>query len=117
MADRLVVIERDYIFVIQWELDDGDDLGAILGDSSEDGRGVAPADRGDWEHWAACKALLDMGVERRNGKSGVFFFETQSEANKALKAVKLALKQDRPLPEWAKTAIGEGWKPPKGWKA
>ena len=35
----------------------------------------------------------------------------ESEATAALRIARAALKHERPLPEWAKTAIANGWKP------
>ena len=119
MADRLIIYAaNNYFFYLQWEvrLEDGEiDLGAILCESAEDGLGEPPADRGNWEHWIACKTVRELEGVVIDDRGAAF--ETQAQAKKALQAVKFALTQDRPLPEWAKTAIAEGWKAPKGWKA
>ncbi len=77
--------------------------------------GEAPKDKDEWQQWAASKAIRSV--------PGVLFdiigafWETEAEARVALRVAKEALKQERPLPEWAKTALAEGWKAPKGWKA
>jgi hypothetical protein len=49
----------------------------------------------------------------------MFIFSSQTEAKKAIKAINLAIKEyytNKPYPEWAKIAIENGWKQPKGWK-
>jgi hypothetical protein len=49
-----------------------------------------------------------------------FLWDSRSRAADALRAIKSALKMHRankPLPEWAQTALAQGWKPPKNWKA
>lgn len=101
---------------IGWE---DEEWGAgILGQSKEDGTGDAPKDRDetDWEHWAACKAVLEMSPKVDHDRVG-FYWPDERAVNAALRMVKMAIKQDRPLPEWAQTALAQGWKPPKGWKA
>ncbi len=115
MADKLVVVEEKYLYYIQWELDDGDDLGAYLCQNKMDGTGEVPTDRQEWEHWTASGAV-------RNTEGGAFdfkgaYWESEKQAIAALRIAKEALKQERPMPDWAKTALAAGWKPPKGWKA
>jgi hypothetical protein len=109
--DRLSIFEtRDgyvyYIGWLCWEDDYGDEEGLRLGEG--DG-----ADLDD--HHAAEEAVKDMKDGREQG--GVFFWESRSSAAKALKVAKEAIKnREHPLPDWAKTALAEGWKAPKGWK-
>ncbi len=115
MADKLVVVEEKYLYRIQWELDDGDDLGAYLCQSEEDGVGEPPTERSDWEHWTASQAVRTsegVTIDHIGAR-----WDSQKQATAALRVAKEALKQDRPMPDWAKTALAEGWKPPKGWKA
>lgn len=98
---------------ISWAFED--DIGGSLGQNETDGLGEAPADRGNWEHWAASKAVKDLPEIQRDGSG--FYWETQAKALKALRVAKESLKQDRPMPEWAVKALEAGWKPPKNWKA
>jgi hypothetical protein len=118
MKDKLVLeCGNDYLWRITWHIADDDyGVGATLGEgTTSEWSGAAPKDREDWEHWAAQRAAFaTAGVERdRNG----FFWESAGEAKAAFRIVKEALKQERPMPEWATKALAEGWKPPKGWKA
>jgi hypothetical protein len=113
MGFKLVIEHQDYNFYLAWADEDG--TGAFLGQDQSDGTGEAPEDRDAYEHWLACKMCRDMEAEwdRRWG----FHWESESGAKKARAAINTALKQGRDLPEWAKTALAAGWKPPKGWKA
>mgnify|MGYP003494096662 FL=1 len=115
MADQLVVDEdRRGYFRITWYLADEGEMGATLGDGGDIGQGEAPTERADYEHWLACKTCHESGAARDgNG----FHRESEKNARVVLRQIREALKQDRPLPEWAKTALAAGWKPPKGWKA
>lgn len=111
--DRLSIFEtrKGYVFYIGWlcwEDDYGDEEGLRLGE----GTGTEDLD----DHRAAEQAVKDMKDGRE--ESGAFFWESRSRAVKALKVAKEAIKNiEKPLPEWAKTAIAEGWKAPKGWKS
>ncbi len=116
MADKLVVVEEDYRWLIQWELDDGEDLGGYLCQSKDDGEGSPPADRGEWEHWAASKAVRSAPAVNLKGSAGAWW-ESEKEARAALRIANEAIKQERALPEWAHTALAQGWKPPRGWRA
>lgn len=115
MADKLVVAEEKYRYRIQWEVDDGDDLGAYLCQDEMDGKGEVPLDRDEWEHWTASRVARttngfftdDLGA----------YWESEKQARTALRVIKEALKQERSLPDWAQKALEAGWKPPKGWKA
>jgi len=110
----LVIDDDGYKFRIQWQMDD--DLGGYLGQDVTDGVGEANPkwDRDEWEHWAASRAVKDFpGVQR---DSFGFYWETNKEVRAALTLARAALKHDRPMPEWAKTALAAGWKAPKGWK-
>ncbi len=111
-AKLLAVEERDG-FHLQWFF--GDEDGGYLGQDPADGTGPAPEDRGDFEHWAASKAIREAYPEVRVGVLG-FVFDTATQARTALRIAQGAAQKERPLPEWARTAMEAGWKPPKGWK-
>lgn len=113
MASKLVVVEEKYKYRIQWEEDD--DLGGYLCQDEKDGEGDPPKDRESWEHWSASKAVRHLEGIQFDSFSG--YWEEERLARAALQIAKEALKQERELPEWATTALAQGWKPPKGWKA
>lgn len=116
MTDRLVVVDGNYRFYIQWELGGGEDMGAVLGEGGEkDYSGEAPTDRGDYEHWIACKTISEMSGIERDDKG--FFFDSHSRALRGKQLANFSMKQDRPLPDWARKATEQGWKAPRGWKA
>lgn len=111
---KLMVEATGHVYRIIWMLED--DLGGYLGQNKKDGTGPAPEEREDWEHWAACKAVLEMPSPKHRQDSTSFYWESESDAKAARRVAAEALKHERPLPAWAKTAIEHGWKPPKGWK-
>lgn len=114
--DKLVIEESrsPYGFRIWWYLADEQEMGACIGEGKMWEQKKAPAHPEEWEAWTVETAIksLDPSFDCQG-----FYFETITEARSALKVAKEALKQKRPLPEWAKTALKHGWKPPKGWKA
>lgn len=114
MRDRLVIREEKTCYRISWWLADESEYGADLGEDMTDGQGEPPTERIAFECWVANKTALDLKVER--DQTG-FYWNTKPEAVAVLRQIKVALEQDRPLPEWAKTALAQGWKPPNGWKA
>ena len=110
---------------IQWELDDGDDLGAFFGQEKKE----PPEDfsktttKMDRDYWAAERAgfqvIKEGDPDTRGHDSTGFWWEGRSQATKALtkvKAMMSATLSSVPWPEWAITAQANGWKPPKGWK-
>jgi hypothetical protein len=109
----LIITEERGAYRIAWYLPEDGDIGGSLGQDKNDGIGDTPNDDGDWEHWAASKAVRATGA-RRDSMS--FCWDSRSEAAAALRFAKAALKQERPLPEWATKALAEGWPMPKGWK-
>lgn len=115
MSDKLVIVESRYVFRLQWELDDGDDLGAVLCADKSDGKGEPPAERGNWEHWEACRIARTSAFVEFDAVGA--FWDSKSAATAALRIIRVALKQERPLPEWATAALEHGWKPPKNWRA
>lgn len=117
MKDTLIIGQRmgeSGRHRIQWAFPDGE-LGGYLGQDKNDGSEDPPEDKDAWDHWAASKAVMGLPGADRDGTST--FWETEAAARVALRLAKAALKQVKPLPDWAKTALAEGWKPPKGWKA
>lgn len=113
MAAKLVIEEERYTFRIYWAEDD--DLGGHLCQDQTDGKGDPPKDRDDWEHWAASKAV--RGLQTTQFDATGAYWESKKDAQAALRVAKEALKQDRPLPDWAQKALEAGWVPPKGWRA
>lgn len=66
-----------------------------------------------------------MAVVRRytkpegRGRWGELYWESKGGAARAMRVVRLALREaqeGRQWPSWAKQAIAEGWKPPKRWR-
>ena len=119
MKDKLVTIQTARgDWQLQWYLCEEDDLGLIIGELSNRELGKKePKDRDDWENWIAHKiAAESKGVYRENPKSGPFYWESKKQADTALEQIKMAWKNRKtPLPDWAKKALTEGWKPPHGW--
>lgn len=112
MTDRLVVFEDRYGYRIGWECDG--DTGAVIGQDKSDGTGPAPTDRDAWEVWIASKLAKESGAYR---DGAAFCWESKSAALAVLRAIKLQFRNaERPLPEWATTALAAGWKPPKDWR-
>lgn len=113
--DRLVVVDGDYRWFLQWYLADDGEMGLSIGELKNKELGDEPEDREDWENWIAHKiAEKSQGVYRQDG---VLFWDSRRAAQGALKQIKLAWKtRVRELPEWARTALDAGWKPPKDWK-
>jgi hypothetical protein len=75
----------------------------------------------NWENDTAIEAL--RGFFKTKGlelpfRGQEFSFETMALAREALRHINARLnlnKKEKPLPDWAKKALDEGWKPPKGW--
>lgn len=115
-ASQLIIDDNGYRYRLTWLV--GDDMGGYLGQDTTDGVGEADPtwDVDTWEHWLASRAVLGSTGLQRDDLS--FWWETLKGARAALKLAREALKQprDRPMPEWAKTALEAGWKPPKGWR-
>jgi len=99
---RLDIDDRDFFYIGWYDPEDGD-FGAYLGDKLKDP-----------EHNAAEEAVKDSahGKDARG-----LYWETKRAANSALRLARTAIANlERPMPEWAKTAAAEGWKPPRGWR-
>lgn len=108
MREHLAVVNYSNDYRIAWILEDGEE-GLVLG-PAETGHGS------DVESRAASIALEDIGTE---SDAEGFYWDSLSAAKRALSVAKAAAKAaiaNIPYPEWAKTAIANGWKPPRGWK-
>lgn len=112
--DKLMVVPDRWVHRIQWWIAEDGDMGAYLGERRSDGKGDPPKKAIDLPHWTACKAARETNPKRDT--SG-FYWESANAAGAALRVVKAALAQERPLPDWAIKATAEKWTPPKGWKA
>lgn len=119
--DKLIVkSERDYRHRIYWFIAEEQDTGACVGERGDFYESdTAPENREDWECWTVSKAVSAFIAASGHGDrdSTGFYFETETQAKAAIKWANIALRQERDLPEWAATALEQGWKPPKGWKA
>lgn len=114
MGDRLFVEARGGVYRLRWFIEDDQEEAHALGEVMSILSEPEPKERGVWEDWKAHQIVSEMKPARdRYG----YFWDTKKDAEAVLRLVREALKQDRPLPEWAKTALAHGWKPPKGWKA
>ncbi len=118
MKDKLVVDFRNGRYRVVWWIASENDFGGTVGEGITDVPAPNPCDeqfQEEWEVWTANQAAAKSpGVEKNNGG---YFWETESQAKAALRLCKAALKQERPLPDWAVKALAAGWKAPKGWKA
>lgn len=109
--DRLVIESDRYGYRIQWYIASMNDLGSVLGESPVITKVKAAPESEDWEHEVASVAVIgSKGIER---DSVGYYWESRAHAQAALKAANAAIK-NRPLADWEKKALAEGWKPPKG---
>lgn len=116
--DKLIIVEDAVIqgsYRIQWKLAEEDsvfgDMGATLGESYYTCM-QPPQDSEEWEMWIAEKTCRDFGAEQDHIG---YWWEKRSDASKVLKVINASFKQKKPIPEWAKEALLNGWKPPNGW--
>lgn len=117
--DKLVIIDDNLIFRVQWEIasDDGyNDLGAVLGEDSPfkyTEERLKKCDPEDWENNKANIVARKTRKVKRDGKG--FYWESKLDAQMALKEIKIALKNksDKPMEDWEIKALAAGWKPPK----
>jgi hypothetical protein len=123
MADKLVIIEAHDFWRIIWSLDDGDDIGAHLGDNPPT-TVESPSDKEEAELWyAEREAQLIYNESLMGGRiikdSYGYGWESRKDVTADLKRIEAAVKvglDNRPWPEWAQQALKHGWKPPKGWR-
>jgi hypothetical protein len=130
MSDKLVVDEIGGEWRIAWFLEEDGDYGSVLGEHTYKQADLdAAKDTEDREDIAATLAVQALKPERSGpnshaGYSGAFYWESQAAAKKALAVANAAIKADKlraeknhvGWPEWALTALANGWKAPKGWK-
>lgn len=120
MTTTIQVVADRYEFKIAWIVD-GEEGSAIGETRYTARRPLDPDRREDWAAYHAIKPLADGRLRDR----GTFTFNSHTSAMTALRvardavkterAVIVAEKQNRPMPDWATTALKAGWKPPKGW--
>lgn len=126
MKDRVVIEGEPGEYYLQWYLAAESDMGGILGQDDCTEASLLKASGEEWESVATAlearsAASLTNGERCKRGGSllhDAFVWERRSDAAAALKLIKAgvaARKAQRPMPEWARTAIANGWKPPKGW--
>lgn len=123
MADKLVIVEDDYFYRIQWYIADIGDMGTILGEENykelkkmKKQLEENTVRNEDLDHVIVTVAILDHNKPEKDNAG--FFWENKADAQTALKLAKTALKSFRSTkswPEWAMKAVSAGWKPPKGW--
>lgn len=114
MAEKLDVFGWHGSYRISWS-EDGDE-GLILGP----GLLREFSDKPEMaDTVCAVSAILAMPDDARRLDGSVWLWESEAKATKALKVANRAMKvheSKTPWPEWARQALAEGWKPPKGWK-
>lgn len=101
---------------LAWFFEEEGEFGAVLGEDSnilDKAKPNAAEEREAWEYYTANKLAQETGPER--DQVG-FYWESQSAARGVLRVIRATFKAETSLPEWAKTALENGWKPPKGWK-
>ena len=109
---KLAVFSDRHMWRIGWE-DEEDGIGLELGQSKPWLTSEAPTDREAWECWTAERTAATQNPER---DSRGYYWYSESDARSVFRVVKAALKAERPLPEWAVTALSAGFKAPKGWQ-
>lgn len=98
---------------IGWILPEDGDFGEMIGDR-EIPKKTKKTSTLHWEAKTVRAAVAPFSCGRDHEG---FRFEDDQTAYRALCAANEALLLGNvPLPTWAVTALGEGWKPPKGWK-
>lgn len=110
MIAKMGVFRTPEGFGIAWIDDDenyGESDGLYLGEDGGD----------DAEHMAATNAARAVRDPEETSGGGLCW-HTATDAKAALRVAKAAVKalrECKPWPEWATTALAAGWKPPKGW--
>lgn len=110
MKDKLEILENTKGHYIAWVCEG--ELGAVVGEFRNNILAEEDIEIRLVERIAAQEAnAMYLPAE------GKYIWASSNEAKKTLQKMKFALAQERPLPDWAVTALKEGWKPPRGWKA
>ena len=107
----LGIREQNYESRIGWYIPEDGDFGYIIENRREKEAATMIAVKVLLEYFKSKK----LEVPRR-GKE--FCFESHRQAVEALRIINTTLHyyvSSIPLPEWARTALTEGWTPPKGW--
>jgi len=116
-TSKLGLFDESKGFRIRWiDPEDGEEGGAV-GDARDEYK-KAPdpnKDRDAWEVYIVETALKDLDPKPEFDLEG-YFWDNKREAHAAFRIAKAALEQEKPMPDWAKKAVAEGWKPPRGWK-
>lgn len=116
--DRLITFDsNDGYFRIAWYIAEWDDIGSWLGDGvSSQQLEAEPSEPESLVWYYAEKAAQELKLDRdRLG----YRFETATAADRnrrLINARRKQLRDKRPWPDWANTALAAGWKPPKGWQ-
>lgn len=112
-GQSLGILEHGYALCIGWWLPDEGDFGLILTNDWKDGQD----DSGETN--VAVRVCRDYFEKNRlTIPRGEFEFESMRQAKECLRLINAELfywQKKKPLPDWAKTALAEGWSPPKGW--
>lgn len=113
----LAIDDRDYIIKIGWYDPEEGEFGLYLcNEHYKDTKAGA-------ENNIAIDTVKDYfrenGIPIPGGYKQDFEFDKVTEARKVLRIINAKLhymRDNKPMPDWAKKAIEEGWSPPKGWK-
>jgi hypothetical protein len=98
-------------YCLQWMFPD--DEGGLFGECEYD----EPVEKAGYD--ACLKMIAELEPKQLAGRKPWFWFERLSDAKSALaltNATMLAAQENKEWPEWASTAVANGWKAPKGWK-
>ena len=124
--DVLEVVDTGFEFRLQWWIPENEDYGATVGESGKEP--VKDADT-DLEWYTA--EMVAFKLYRAKPDSDTFGLDkkgfrwaSKSAATKVLAQIKAETRaalqsnkgSEKGWPEWATTALSNGWKPPKGWK-
>lgn len=117
---KLVVTENNFGqlgYVLVWLDTEDREYGAKIGERGLLHNPPTDVDDPEWDDKMATYLAGQDYTANYNTLCG-FWWERKSEAARCLARIKnewkIALSK-RPWPEWAQTALREGWKPPKGW--
>lgn len=102
-------------YYIAWWIPEDSDFGLFLANrttKAEDGEETFIAIRTCVGFFSLKK--LDLPKEGHD-----FVFESERQARECLRIINAELhwwRSKKPIPDWAKMALSQGWKPPDGWK-